>query len=209
MVGNFSLTNYYVVYIEDENFFFKKSNYDYRFWHTTRTYLIVSENKLKTNLIWPHIQRLWEQFKVFKISLLHTNDLRVLRIFNGKFHKYTSTRRLNYEVDNVKKYPFRVVVFQRMPSIVCNNGVCTGPDWETMQLFIKKMNSTLKIKMVTDETGFGRLMFFWILLKLFLLLQYFIFVYIIMYILNCKAVINSVKFLILNQFYSKLLSLVE
>lgn len=165
LIGNFSLSKYYVIYIENEQFFFDESNYNAKFWHTTRTYLIVSENKLKTHVIWPHVQRLWKQFKVFKISLLHLNDLRVLRIFKDGFRKYVPARKLNYDVSNVKKYPLRVVIFQRMPSIVCNNGVCTGPDWQTMQLFASKMNSALKINMVNDETGFGRFCFVFFLVN--------------------------------------------
>lgn len=156
LVGNFSASNYYVIYIEDERFFFNETTFDRQLWHTTRTYLIVSENKLIIPNIWSQIKRLWEKFKVFKISLLHSHNLRVLRIFDEKFYRYVPARKLNYGTENVKKYPLRVAIFERMPSIVCMDGVCTGPDWKTMQSFVKRMNFDLRINMVSDDAGFGR-----------------------------------------------------
>lgn len=156
LVGNFLSSNYYVIYIEDERFFFNESIFDLQLWHTTRTYLIVSEKKLLIPTIWSQIRRLWEKFKIFKISLLHSHNLRVLRIFDEGFYHYVPARKLNYGTKNVKKYPLRVVIFERMPSIVCMNGVCTGPDWKTMQLFGNRMNFNLQINMVSDDAGFGR-----------------------------------------------------
>lgn len=153
------MSDYYIIYIEDERFFFDESIYDGRFWHTTKTYLIVSEKKLKYKTIWSHIKRLWKTFKVFKISLLHLNELKVLRIFDDRFNKYAETRKLNYGINNVKKYPLRAVIFQRVPSIICNDyeyQECNGPDWNMLQSFTKKMNFTLKITTLVDQFGFGR-----------------------------------------------------
>lgn len=153
------MSDYYIIYIEDEQFFFEESNYDDRFWHTTKTYLIVSENKLKYKLIWSHIKRLWKNFKVFKISLLHIDDLKVLRIFDDRFYKYVEARKLNYGINNVKLYPLRVVIFQRIPSIICTDNEyreCDGPDWNMLQSFVKKMNFTPKIITLVEQFGFGR-----------------------------------------------------
>lgn len=156
LFGNFSLSDYYIVYIEDDNFFFDERNYDSRFWHTTKTYLIVSENQFKIQTTWPRIRRLWETFKVFKISLLYLDDLKVLRIFDDRFYKYQPARVLNYGIKNVKHYPLKVVVFPRVPSIFYTKGAWIGPDWETLQSFIKKMNFTLQTTLVSDQSGFGR-----------------------------------------------------
>lgn len=159
LIGNFSLSDYYIIYIEDERFFFEESNYDGRFWHTTKTYLIVSENKLKHKVIWSHIKRLWKKFKVFKISLLYLDDLKVLRIFDERFYKYVRARKLNYAINNVKGYPLRVVIFPRITSVICTDyeyRKCSGPDWNILQSFVKKMNYTLKITTLVDKFGFGR-----------------------------------------------------
>lgn len=153
LVGNASLSDYYIIFIEDETFFFEESIYDHRFWHTTKTYLIVSERKLKTKIIWPYIRRIWETFKVFKISLLNLNNLKVLRIFDDRFYNYVAARKLNYGIKNVKKYPLRVVIFPRMPSIVKYKGEWTGPDWYTLQAFSKRMNFALKISFFPDHSG--------------------------------------------------------
>jgi len=156
LAGNFSFSDYCVLYIEDEQFFLEESIYDQRFWYTTKTYLIISVNRLQPKIVWPYVQRLWERFKVFKISLLHSDDLRVLKIFDEGFYKYAKARKLDYGISDVKKYPLRAVIFPRVPSIICNDGVCTGPDWETLQSFVKKMNFTLNITVLTDQSGFGR-----------------------------------------------------
>jgi len=147
------LSDYNIIFIEDETFFFDESIYDRRFWHTSKTYLIVSKNKLKTKIIWPHIKRIWETFKVFKISLLSLNKLKVLRIFDDKFYKYATVRKLNYGIKNVKQYPLRVVIFPRMPSIIFHDGEWTGPDWLTLQAFSKRMNFALKISFFSDHSG--------------------------------------------------------
>lgn len=156
MTENFSLGNYCILYVEDERFFFEESNYDHRFWYTTKTYLIVSEKKLKHAIIWPYIQRIWTVFKVFKISLLHMDELKVLRIIDDGFYKYVTANKLNYGINDVKGYPLKVVIFPRMPSIVHFGGKWIGPDWETLNSFTRRMNFTLKMMLYDDESGFGR-----------------------------------------------------
>lgn len=156
MAENFSLGDYCVLYIEDERFFFEESNYDRRFWYTTKTYLIVSENKLKHAIIWPFIQRIWTTFKVFKISLLHMDELTVLRIFNDGFFKYVTSNKLNYGINDVKHYPLKVVIFPRIPSIVYFDDKWIGPDWETLNSFTRRMNFTLRIFLYAGNSGFGR-----------------------------------------------------
>ncbi|VVC34097.1 Hypothetical protein CINCED_3A006680 [Cinara cedri] len=161
LTGNFSASDYIVLFVEDERFFFEEINYNRRFWYTTKTYLIVSENELKTKILWSHVQRLWEDFKVFKISLLHSDNLNVLRIFDHRFYKHTNTtaRKLNYGIHNTKKYPLKAVIFPRIPSIVHNerDGVWTGPDWLTLQAFGNHMNLTLDLNILSEPTGFGSL----------------------------------------------------
>lgn len=154
--GNVLLGNYCILYIEDERFFFEESNYDHRFWYTTKTYLIISENKMKHAIIWPYIQRIWTTFKVFKISLLDMNELRVLRIFDDGFYKYVSFNKLNYGINDVKGYPLKVVIFPRMPSIVYYGDKWIGPDWETLSSFTKRLNFTLKIDVHNEESDYGR-----------------------------------------------------
>lgn len=156
LAGNYSSSKYNIIYIEDERFFFEESNYNHQFWNTTKTYLIISENNLKTKTIRPYIQRLWKTFKVFKISLLHLDNLKVLRIFDNGFYKYVFDRKLNYGTKNVKGYPLRAVIFERMSSIIFHKGAWIGPDWDTLQLFSKFMNFSLKISMFAENTGFGR-----------------------------------------------------
>lgn len=156
LIGNFSQSAYNIIYVEDEQFFFKNSSFDSRFWRTTKTYLIISENRLSIQIIWSHIQRIWNTFKVFKISLLHLDDLKVLRIFNQGFYKYVGEHQLNYGTRNVKKHPLRVSIFPRVPSIVYKDGKWAGSDWYTLQAFSKRMNFVLQINWLPDHTGFGR-----------------------------------------------------
>lgn len=156
LAGDFSLSDYCVLYVEGERFFSEKNICDQQLWHTTKTYLIVSENRLTAKNVWPHIQCLWDRFKVFKISLLHSNDLMVLRVFDDGFHRHVGAREPNYGTGDAKKYPLRAVVFPRVPSIICNDGVYTGPDWNTLQLFAKRMNFTLNVTMLPEQSGFGR-----------------------------------------------------
>lgn len=165
LAGNYSSSKYNIIYIEDEQFFFNDTNYyNHQFWNTHKTYLIISENKLSMKIVLPYIRRLWKTFKVFKISLLHLNNLKVLRIFDNGFYEYKtpliSDRKLNYGIRDVKGYPLRVVIFERMPSIIIQKGEMIGPDWETLQMFSKFMNFSLKISMFSENTGFGRLVAF-------------------------------------------------
>jgi len=155
LVENVSLSNYYIIYIEDEQFFFEEKLYDHQFWHTTKTYLIVSEKRINTKIIWPQIKLIWKMFKVFKISLLNLNNLKILRIFDDGFYKYATTRKLNYGIKNVKQYPLRAVIFPRMPSIIYYNGQWTGPDWLTLEEFSKRMNFSLELSFFSDQSGFG------------------------------------------------------
>lgn len=158
MTGDFSSSDYTVIFVKDEQFFLDENNYNSRFWHTAKTYLIVSENKLKPKIVKSHVRRLWQDFKVFKISLLHSNNLSVLRIFDRRFYKHTDTtdRKLNYGIHNMNKYPLRAVVFPRIPSIVYKDGGWTGPDWMTMEAFANHMNFSLDLNILSEVTGFGR-----------------------------------------------------
>lgn len=156
LIGNFSQSAYNILYVEDEQFFFKNSSYDRRFWRTTKTYLIISEKRLPIQIIWSQIQRIWNTYRVFKISLLHLDGLKVLRIFDQGFYKYAGERRLNYGTRNVKKHPLRVGIFPRVPSIVYKDGKWAGSDWNTLLAFSKRMNFALQITWLPDSTTFGR-----------------------------------------------------
>lgn len=94
---------------------------------------------------------------------MHSNDLNVLRIFDQRFYKYanTTTSKLNYGIDNTKKYPLRAVIFPRIPSIVYKDGEWTGPDWMTLQLFAEHMNFTLDLTIMSNNTVFGRFVVAW------------------------------------------------
>ncbi|XP_050441541.1 ionotropic receptor 21a-like [Adelges cooleyi] len=106
--------------------------------------------------IWTYVKKLWETFKVYKISLLHKNELQVLKILDKSFHKYRISQKLNYGMHNAKGYPLNVVMFNRMPTLLFFNGTWYGPDWESLQMFVRKMNFTLNTYEPPDRAGFGR-----------------------------------------------------
>lgn len=130
--------------------------------------MIISENRLQTEIVWSHIRRIWETFRVFKISLLHLNDLKVLRIFDQGFYKYVKARKPNYGINNVKKHPLRVAIFPRMPSIIYYDGEWTGFDWKTLKEFSKRMNFDLQTTWFPDQWGFGRFVSCSVLLQIFI-----------------------------------------
>lgn len=148
-----------MVHVEDERFFYDAATLDAAsFWRAADTYLIVSERRLMVAAVWPQVRRLWVAYRVFRVAVLHGADLRVLRAFDGRFQRHpVARRRPDYGAGNVNRYPLRAVVFRRMPSLVCADGVCAGPDWKTMQLFSAAMNFDLRVRMVHGDTGFGRL----------------------------------------------------